>query len=194
MDGLSLSRSGMTRLAMASSVGTTLEWYDFAVYNIMAALVFNKIFFPSFEPLSGTLLAFSTYAVGYLSRPFGGFVFGHLGAPAMGATGSAVSTVIARWLVMIILAVGTAPVLAQWWVPPSREVLSPRALGRMLAVGLPIGVQVAAEVWVFQLSTVMVGWMGQGLQSGHQIVMSLASLSFMVPLGIGVAAAVRGHG
>ncbi|MDA8444489.1 MFS transporter [Paracidovorax valerianellae] len=69
----------MGRLAMASSVGTTLEWYDFTVYNIMAALVFNAIFFPSFDPLTGTILAFSTYAVGYISRPLGGMVFGHLG-------------------------------------------------------------------------------------------------------------------
>ena len=69
----------MTRLAAASSIGTTLEWYDFVIYNVMAALVFNKVFFPSFDPLAGTLLAFSTYAVGYISRPLGGFVFGHLG-------------------------------------------------------------------------------------------------------------------
>ncbi|VVE78657.1 MFS transporter [Pandoraea sputorum] len=72
-------RARMGRLAAASSIGTTLEWYDFTVYNLMAALVFNAIFFPSFDPLSGTILAFSTYAVGYLSRPFGGFLFGHLG-------------------------------------------------------------------------------------------------------------------
>jgi len=69
----------LTRIAAASSIGTTLEWYDFTVYNVMAAIVFGRIFFPSFDPLAGTLLAFSTYAVGYLSRPFGGFVFGHLG-------------------------------------------------------------------------------------------------------------------
>lgn len=67
------------RLAAASSIGTALEWYDFTVYNIMAALVFNHVFFPSFDPLVGTILAFSTYAVGYISRPLGGFVFGHLG-------------------------------------------------------------------------------------------------------------------
>src|ERR1700675_2266509 len=73
------SRPNMVRLAAASSVGTTLEWYDFTVYNVMAALVFNVVFFPSFDPLAGTLLAFSTYAVGYISRPVGGFVFGHLG-------------------------------------------------------------------------------------------------------------------
>ena len=74
-----LARAGMARLAAASSVGTTLEWYDFTVYNVLAAVVFGRVFFPSFEPLTGTLLSFSTYAVGYLSRPFGGFVFGHLG-------------------------------------------------------------------------------------------------------------------
>lgn len=67
------------RLATASIVGTTLEYYDFAVYNTLAALVFNRLFFPSFDPLSGTLLAFSTFAVGYFSRPFGGAIFGHLG-------------------------------------------------------------------------------------------------------------------
>lgn len=67
------------RLATASIVGTTLEYYDFAVYNTLAALVFNRIFFPSFDPVSGTLLALSTFAVGYFSRPFGGVIFGHLG-------------------------------------------------------------------------------------------------------------------
>ncbi|VEA69843.1 Inner membrane metabolite transport protein yhjE [Serratia rubidaea] len=67
------------KLAAASSIGTALEWYDFTVYNIMAALIFNHVFFPSFDPLVGTILAFSTYAVGYVSRPIGGMVFGHLG-------------------------------------------------------------------------------------------------------------------
>jgi MFS family permease len=67
------------RLATASLVGTTLEYYDFAVYNTLAALVFNKLFFPSFDPLSGTILALSTFAVGYLSRPLGGLLFGRLG-------------------------------------------------------------------------------------------------------------------
>ncbi|VVN79529.1 hypothetical protein [Pseudomonas fluorescens] len=54
----------MRRLAAASSIATTLEWYDFTVCNLMAALVFNVIFFPSFDPLAGTVIAFSTYAVG----------------------------------------------------------------------------------------------------------------------------------
>jgi len=72
-------RTTTGRLAAASAVGTTLEWYDFTVYNTLAALIFNRLFFPSFDPLVGTILAFSTYAVGYISRPIGGFAFGHLG-------------------------------------------------------------------------------------------------------------------
>ena len=73
------SNASTGRLATAGSVGTTLEWYDFTVYNTLAALIFNRLFFPSFDPLSGTILAFSTYAVGYVSRPIGGVLFGHLG-------------------------------------------------------------------------------------------------------------------
>ena len=80
MDALRLTTpTRMGRLAAASAIGTTLEWYDFTIYNIMAALVFNAVFFPQYEPLTGTLLAFSTYAVGYFSRPAGGLLFGHLG-------------------------------------------------------------------------------------------------------------------
>ena len=71
--------SASTRIATASMVGTTLEYFDFAVYNSLAAMVFNRLFFPSFDPLSGTILAFATFAVGYLARPLGGVVFGRLG-------------------------------------------------------------------------------------------------------------------
>jgi metabolite-proton symporter len=71
--------SGVRRVVVASLVGTSLEWYDFFIYGTAAALVFNKLFFPSFEPLVGTLLAFTTYAVGFIARPVGGIVFGHYG-------------------------------------------------------------------------------------------------------------------
>ena len=75
----SARHSGVRRAFVASLTGTALEWYDFAVYSAAAALVFGDLFFPSEDPLTGTLLAFSTYAVGYVSRPLGGFVFGRLG-------------------------------------------------------------------------------------------------------------------
>ena len=74
-----MSTSPTVRLATASLIGTTLEYYDFAVYSTLAALVFNRLFFPSFDPLSGTILALSTFAVGYLARPIGGVIFGNLG-------------------------------------------------------------------------------------------------------------------
>ena len=70
---------GIRRIATASMVGTTLEYFDFAAYNSLAAIVFNRLFFPTFDPLSGTVLAFATFAVGYLARPLGGVVFGRLG-------------------------------------------------------------------------------------------------------------------
>ncbi|RKT86141.1 Sugar phosphate permease [Saccharopolyspora antimicrobica] len=72
-------RKDLIKAFVASLSGTSLEWYDFAAYSVASALVFGQLFFPSHDPLSGTLLAFSTYAVGYVSRPLGGFVFGRLG-------------------------------------------------------------------------------------------------------------------
>jgi hypothetical protein len=60
--------STLHRAFVASLTGTALEWYDFAVYSATAALVFGRLFFPSANPLTSTLLAFSTYAVGYISR------------------------------------------------------------------------------------------------------------------------------
>jgi len=70
---------GLFKAFAASLTGTALEWYDFAVYSAAAAVVFPIVFFPSSDPLTGTILAFSTYAVGYVSRPVGGMVFGRLG-------------------------------------------------------------------------------------------------------------------
>jgi metabolite-proton symporter len=72
-------RTPLRRVIAASLIGTTIEWYDFFLYGSAAALVFNKLFFPSFDPLVGTLLAFATYAVGFVARPLGGIVFGHYG-------------------------------------------------------------------------------------------------------------------
>ncbi len=72
-------KTPLRRVVMASLIGTTIEWYDFFLYGSAAALVFNKLFFPSYDPLTGTLLAFATYALGFVARPVGGIVFGHYG-------------------------------------------------------------------------------------------------------------------
>jgi len=67
------------RVALASAVGATIEWYDFFLYGTAAGLVFNQLFFPNLDSTVGTLVAFATFAVGFVARPVGGFVFGHFG-------------------------------------------------------------------------------------------------------------------
>ena len=74
-----LSEAEIRKVALASAIGTTIEWYDFFLYNTFAALIFNKLFFPSFDPLVGTMLAFTTALVGFIARPVAGIVFGHFG-------------------------------------------------------------------------------------------------------------------
>jgi MHS family shikimate/dehydroshikimate transporter-like MFS transporter len=71
--------SSIRQVVAASFIGTAIEWYDFFLYGTAAALVFPALFFPEAAPLQGTLLAFSTYAVGFAARPLGGIVFGHYG-------------------------------------------------------------------------------------------------------------------
>ncbi len=73
------SRKQYVTAGLASMMGTTIEWYDFFLYGTAAALIFNTIFFPSFDPLTGTLAAFATYSVGFFARPLGGIIFGHYG-------------------------------------------------------------------------------------------------------------------
>ena len=73
-------KGGSIRLvAVASMIGTTIEWYDFFLYGTAAALIFNRLFFPTFDPLVGTLASFGTYTVGFVARPIGGIVIGHYG-------------------------------------------------------------------------------------------------------------------
>ena len=67
------------KVALASLIGTTIEWYDFFIYGTAAALVFNELFFPAFDPTVGTIAAFATFAVGFLARPLGGVLFAHFG-------------------------------------------------------------------------------------------------------------------
>jgi metabolite-proton symporter len=72
-------RTTIVRVVAASMAGTTVEWYDFFLYGVAAALVFGKVFFPGSDPAAGTLLALGTFAIGFIARPIGGLVFGHFG-------------------------------------------------------------------------------------------------------------------
>ncbi|MFE2918335.1 MFS transporter [Kitasatospora indigofera] len=71
--------SPLWKVVGASLIGTTIEWYDYFLYGTAAALVFGKVFFPNSDPLTGTLLSFLTYAIGFAARPLGALVFGHFG-------------------------------------------------------------------------------------------------------------------
>src|ERR1700746_2528829 len=72
-------RSQLRRAVIVSTVGTTIEWYDFLLYSVVTGLVFGKLFFPKSDPLVGVLEAFAVYTVGFVARPIGAAIFGHYG-------------------------------------------------------------------------------------------------------------------
>src|SRR5450759_4223826 len=74
-----VSTQKMGPVIFSSTIGTAIEWYDFFLYGTMATLVFPKVFFPESVPTVGTILALFTFLVGFIARPFGGALFGHLG-------------------------------------------------------------------------------------------------------------------
>ena len=78
-EGSAAQASSIRQVGLAGFVGTTMEWYDYFLYGAATALIFNQLYFPSVDPLIGTLAAFSAFAVGFVARPLGGIVFGHFG-------------------------------------------------------------------------------------------------------------------
>ena len=78
-DTVSYKKPEATKALLSSLAGTAVEWYEFFVYGIAAALVFGKLFFPSFDGMVGTLLSLSTFAVAFIARPAGAALFGHYG-------------------------------------------------------------------------------------------------------------------
>ncbi len=122
------------------------------------------------------------------------FVYGHLGSSAMGPVGSAWATCASRWLMaLMLLGLGRRalrPALARWSV----RSLDPAALRRMLQLGVPIGMMQLLEFGAFSAIGMLMGALGTREMAAHQIAINLASLTFMVPLGVGAAAAIRvGH-
>jgi MHS family shikimate/dehydroshikimate transporter-like MFS transporter len=98
-DAATVPKGGMATVVFASSVGTIVEWYDFFIYGIAAALVFNTLFFPNIDPLAGTLASLATFSVGFIARPIGGAIFGHFG--------DRLGRKIMLMITMVIMAVGT---------------------------------------------------------------------------------------
>jgi metabolite-proton symporter len=87
------NRRALIEAVVASTVGTTIEWYDFFLYGLAAALVFPSLFFPSYDPRVGSILSFGTFSVGFVARPVGAALFGHLG-DRLGRKSALVSTLL----------------------------------------------------------------------------------------------------
>ena len=121
-------------------------------------------------------------------------VFGHLGAEPMGVSGSAWATAVSRWAMTLLLFALGWPVLRNALVPWRRDALDVASLARMARLGWTIGLQQVLEFGVFAAIGLMMGLLGTPEMAAHEIALNLASLTFMVPLGVGAAAAVRvGH-
>jgi MATE family multidrug resistance protein len=121
-------------------------------------------------------------------------IFGHGPVQPLGVLGSAWATTISRWLLAGVLVVLAWKDLQPHLRQRRPEVLDPAPLGRMLRLGLPIGCQYVLEFGAFALVALMMGWLGTRQMAGHQVAINLASLTFMVPLGVGDAASVLvGH-
>src|SRR5947209_17894137 len=106
-------RGQMTRVVLSSMLGTAIEWYDFFLYGTMATLVFPKVFFPKSDVFVGTLLALFTFLVGFIARPFGGALFGHLG-DRIGRKSTLVATLMLMGAATFII--GILPGYANWGV------------------------------------------------------------------------------
>jgi len=119
-------------------------------------------------------------------------IHGHFGFPALGVAGSAYSTSIARWAMFFALLVAGRRQLAPYWRGfHASEALDLRRHLRLLRLGLPIGLHQSIEILYFSAMALLVGRIGVVPLAGHQIAINLASLSFMVPMGIAGAAATR---
>jgi MHS family metabolite:H+ symporter-like MFS transporter len=106
----------LSRVALASVIGTTVEWYDFFLYGVIAGIVLNKLYFPTSDPLVSTLLAYTTFLVGFVARPLGGIVFGHFG-DRVGRKSMLVVTLVIMGVATA--AIGLVPTYAQIgiWAP-----------------------------------------------------------------------------
>ncbi len=121
-------------------------------------------------------------------------IYGNLGFAARGVVGSSIATSISRWVMALVVLGFAWPTLRPYLTAWRRESLELTPLLKMFRLGFPVGMQFLAEAGAFGLTTVMTGWLGTTVLAGHEIALSLASMTFMVPMGVAAAAAVMvGH-
>jgi MFS transporter, MHS family, shikimate and dehydroshikimate transport protein len=165
-------RKEYRKVVAASVFGTIIEWYDFLIYGTAAALVFNKLFFPSFDPLVGTLAALAAYGVGFLGRPLGAVIFGHYG-DRIGRKAMLIATMLTMGLATF--AVGCLPTYEQIGI------LAPVALVLLrILQGVGLGGEWGGAVILVleHGSTNKRGFFGSLVQTGFPIGLVAASLAF----------------
>jgi MFS family permease len=114
--GLSASEHSrqLRKAVIASTIGTTIEWYDFFIYGTAAGLIFGKLYFPNEDPLTATLAAFGTYFIGFASRPIGAAIFGHYG-DRIGRKGTLIATLLCMGIATFLIAfVPTYASIGMW--------------------------------------------------------------------------------
>jgi MFS transporter, MHS family, shikimate and dehydroshikimate transport protein len=160
------------QVVAASVFGTIIEWYDFLIYGTAAALVFNKLFFPSYDPLVGTLAALAAYGVGFLGRPLGAVIFGHYG-DRIGRKAMLIATMLTMGLATF--AVGCLPTYDQIGIAAPIALVILRILQ---GIGLG-GEWGGAVILVLEHGTSEKrGFYGSLVQTGFPIGLVAASLSF----------------
>src|ERR1700741_137528 len=124
-------RALLRRVVYASLIGATVEWYDFFLYGVVAGIVFNKLYFPAGDPVIATLLAYTTFAVGFVTRPLGGVIFGHFG-DRIGRKSMLILTLMIMGVATMLI--GLVPTYAQIgvWAPIS-------LLGLRILQGIGLG-------------------------------------------------------
>ena len=166
--------TAVRRVGLASLMGTTIEYYDFFIYGTAAALVFGQVFFPSADPVTGTLLSFATYGVAFVARPLGGIVFGHFGDRVGRKTA----------LVITLITMGVATVGAG--LVPSYASIGIAAPIILVALRFLQGIALGGEYGGAVLMTVehspvhRRGFYGSWVQTGAQFGLIIANVLYLI--------------
>lgn len=173
-------------------IGGAAAYAQAIVWGIPAYFLFI-VLRQTLQAMSVVRPAMVAIVIGNVANVFGNsiLIFGKLGFPALGVPGSAHSTSLCRWLMFLYLLWASRRTLSRYWRGFDSAALALRGHLLMLRIGIPIGLHNSVELLVFATVALLMGRMGIAELGGHQIAINLASLSFMVPLGISGAAATR---
>jgi len=182
-------------VAQAVGAGDTVAVARVEIAGILPFYIFGALrqslqALKRIAPIVGAMIVgnLTNLALNYL------WIYGKLGFPAGGVIGSAWATVVSRWVMLALLLAVAWRSLRPQLLPWRRESVDWEPLRRMVVLGAPIGIQYELEYGVFAVVGIMMGWMGTAQLAGHQVALNLASLAFMVPLGVSASAAVLvGH-